>query len=35
MVERRKAFAAEMRTIVGYVDAISAIAIGRETGVLE
>ena len=35
MVERRKAFAAEIRRIVGYIDSVSAIAVGREAGVLE
>ena len=35
MVERRKGFAAEIRRISGYIDSISAIAVGREAGVLE
>jgi glycerol-3-phosphate O-acyltransferase len=35
MVERRKAFAAEIRRIVHYIDSVSAIAVAREAGVLE
>jgi glycerol-3-phosphate O-acyltransferase len=35
MVERRKGFAAEIRRISGHLDSISAIAVGREAGVLE
>ncbi len=35
MVERRQAFAEEIRRYVGYLDSISAIAVGRHAGILE
>ncbi len=35
MVERRKAFAVEIRTLIGHLDSISAIAIGRGAGILD
>ncbi len=35
MVERRKAFAAETRKIIGYLDSIAAIAVGRGAGILD
>ncbi len=35
MVERRKAFASEIRELVGLIDSLSAIARGREAGILE
>ena len=35
MVERRKAFAAEIRRVTGYIDSIGAIAVGREAGVID
>ena len=34
MVERRQAFAAEIRRIVHYLDSVAAIAVGRDAGIL-
>ncbi len=34
MVERRKAFAGELRRYLGYLDAIEAVAVGRGAGIL-